>query len=67
MKGQDSVLRVGKKEGRVRMANDVHVLLLYFCDQIMANGVQEIWMRAGVGETTLYLPLHIMSERPGNE
>ena len=31
------------------------------------HGSKEIWVRAGKGETTRFIPLHLLSERLGNE
>ena len=42
---------------------DVMVLALYFNTDLKTNGLSELWMRAGVGDSTRYIPLHLIFER----
>ena len=42
---------------------DVMVLALNFNTDLKTNGLSELWMRAGVGESLRYIPLHLISER----
>ena len=42
---------------------DVMVLALYFYPDLKTNGLCELWMRAGLGDTTRYIPLHLIAER----
>ena len=43
---------------------DVMVLALYFNTDLKTNGLSELWMHAGVGDSTVrYIPLHLISER----
>lgn len=46
---------------------DVMVLALHYWDILKCHGLQELWMRAGVANTTRYVPLHILAERLGHE
>ena len=42
---------------------DVMVLVLYFNTDLKINGLSELWMRAGMGISTRYIPLHLIFER----
>ena len=42
---------------------DVMVLALYFNTDLKTNDLRELWMRAGVHDSTRYIPLHLISER----
>ena len=42
---------------------DVMVLTLYFNTGLKTNGLHELWMHAGVGDSTRYIPLHLIYER----
>ena len=42
---------------------DVIVALLYHMPVFLRKGLEELWVRAGVGETTRYVPLHTMYEK----
>ena len=42
---------------------DVMVLALYFNTDLKTNRLPELWMRAGVGDFTRYIPLHLIFER----
>jgi hypothetical protein len=58
------------QEGNERLVilspdNDVLAIFLYFCKELMELGVKEIWTRAGVGESTRYLPIHILASNIG--
>ena len=44
---------------------DVMVLALYFNTDLKTNGLSELWMYAGVGDSTKYIPLHLIFERKG--
>ena len=46
---------------------DVIVALLYHMPVFLQKGLKELWVRAGVGDTTRYMPLHILYERLGSE
>ena len=39
------------------------VLALYFNTDLKTNPLSELWMRAGVGDSTRYIPLHLIFER----
>ena len=42
---------------------DVMVLALYFNTDLKTNRLSKLWMRAGVGDSTRYIPLHLIFER----
>ena len=42
---------------------DVMVLALYFNTDLKTNSLSELWMRAGVDDSTRYIHLHLISER----
>ena len=42
---------------------DVIVALLYHMPVFLQKGLKELWVRAVVGDTTRYMPLHILNER----
>lgn len=42
---------------------DVMVLALHFNTDLKTNGLSELWMRAGVGDSTRYIPLHLITEK----
>ena len=42
---------------------DVMVLALYFNTDLKTNHLRELWMHAGVGDSTQCNPLHLISER----
>ena len=41
---------------------DVMVLALYFNTGLKTNGLSELWICAGVGDSTRYIPLQLISE-----
>ena len=45
---------------------DVLVLLLYYWNIFNRNGLKELWVRAGVGDTTRYLPVHTLADKIGS-
>ena len=46
---------------------DVFILMLYYWDELHSHGLDELWVKAGVGESTRFLPLHILVPRMGQE
>lgn len=44
---------------------DVMVLALHFWSILKGHGLKELWMRAGVGNTTRYIPLHCLGDKLG--
>jgi len=46
---------------------DVFVLLvyMYYWRELMTEGLEELWMKAGVGNSTRFIPIHILSLRIG--
>ena len=47
----------------VSVDTDVMVLALYFNTDLKTNDLSKLWMRAGVGDSTRYIPLHLIFER----
>lgn len=45
---------------------DVTVALLYHMPVFIQHGIEELWVRAGVGDTTRYLPLRKLFQRLGD-
>ena len=46
---------------------DVFVLLMHYWGILHSEGLKEFWVRAGVGDTTRYIPVHILAPRIGQE
>ena len=46
---------------------DVFVLLMLYWSELKENGLEELWMKAGVGDTTRHIPIHILSETIGKK
>ena len=46
---------------------DVVVLSLYYWFQLHECGLQELWQKAGVGNTTRYMPIHKLASSHGQE
>lgn len=46
---------------------DVIVALLYHCPVFIQNGLEQLWVRAGVGDTTRYVPLHTLHRCLGHD
>ena len=46
---------------------DVFILMLYYWDELHSHGLDELWVKADVGESTRFLPLHILVPRMGQE
>lgn len=42
---------------------DVAVFTIYFWHTLKIHGLQELWMRAGVGDSTRYIPLRVIAEK----
>ena len=45
---------------------DVIVSLLYHMPCFLQHGIEELWVRAGTGDTTRYVPLHTLYQRIGH-
>ena len=43
------------------------VLLIHYWDILHSEGLHELWIRAGVGNSTRYIPIHILAPRIGKE
>ena len=46
---------------------DVVVLGLHYWNLLKGHGLKELWIRAGVGNTTRYIPLYIITQTLGTE
>ena len=46
---------------------DVMVLGLHYWDYLKKCGLKELWMRAGIGNTTQYIPLHALAMKVGTD
>ena len=46
---------------------DVVVALLYHIPTFLQHGLEQLWVRAGVGDTSRYVPLHILFQRLGRQ
>ena len=42
---------------------DVFVLGLFYWKLLHSHGLDELWMRGGIGDTTRYIPLHTLGEK----
>lgn len=48
--------------------SDVTVLLLYYWETLLSNGIiNELWVKAGVANTSRFIPLHTLSTQIGVE
>ena len=46
---------------------DVIVTLLYHMKRFLNQGLKELWVRAGVGDTSRYIPIHVLHDRMGGD
>ena len=46
---------------------DVIVTLLYHMKRFLNQGLKELWVRAGVGDTSRYIPIHVLHDRMGED
>ena len=46
---------------------DVLITLLYHMPVLLLNGLEELWIKGGLGDTTRYIPLHTMYTKVGVE
>ncbi|CAH1791050.1 unnamed protein product, partial [Owenia fusiformis] len=42
---------------------DVFVMVLHYAEKLKDYGASEIWIRAGIGDSTRYLPMHTLALR----
>jgi len=62
------VIRTGIKRIVVLSSEtDVLVLLLHFSQIFKTHGMVELWMRAGVGDSIRYTPVHVLAGKQGRE
>ena len=56
-----------KSNNIVILSNDagVAVLILYYMEKFVREGLAKLWIRYGTGDHTRYLPIHIMYEKLG--
>jgi hypothetical protein len=59
-------VKQGKKHIIVLSSDtDVFILLMFYCSELNANGLEELWVKAGVGDSTRCIPIHILSKKIG--
>ena len=46
---------------------DVIVYLLYYWEMFCSAGLEELWVKVGVGHTKRFIPIHTLSEQHGKE
>ena len=53
----------------VILSNDTDVLVLglHYFHVLCHQGMKELWMRGGVGDSTRYIPLHTLAEKIGHD
>ena len=61
----DSVRSGLKRLAILSNDTDVFVIAMYFVECFKSNGLIELWFRAGTGETTRYIPLHVLASKLG--
>ena len=44
---------------------DVLALLLYYIHEFMSNGLSELWMKFGIGDSSRFIPLHFLAPQLG--
>ena len=44
---------------------DVSVIIMYYWDKLHSQGICELWMKAGISDSTRYIPIHSLSSRVG--
>ena len=44
---------------------DVFALLLYYIHEFMSNELSELWMKFGTGDTSRFIPLHLIVSQIG--
>ena len=54
-----------KKIVFVTADTDIMVLSLFHCQKLLSIGVNEIWLRTGVGDSTRVIPIHKLAENLG--
>lgn len=46
---------------------DVIVLHIYFWNMLHNQGLKELWVKAGLGDTTRYIPIHTLANKLGQD
>lgn len=46
---------------------DITVMMIYYWNQLHTYGLQELWVKAGVGDSTRLIPIHALVMRIGND
>ena len=41
--------------------------MLYYGDNLQSSGLNELWVKAGVGDSTRFTPIHVLAERIGKD
>ena len=47
--------------------SDVIILLLHFWPQYHDQGLRQLWVKAGIGDTTHHIPIHTLAVKIGND
>ena len=57
----------GGKKYIVVLSSDTYVLVLlvYYWRELNREGLAELWIKAGVGNSTSYIPIHILAKKTG--
>ena len=42
---------------------DVIILVLHFWETLHQKGLKELWVKGGVGDSTRYIPIHLLAEK----
>lgn len=44
---------------------DVFILLIFYWSKLNENGLEELWVKTGVADSTRYIPIHILAKKIG--
>jgi len=47
--------------------SDVMVLLMHYWSQLKISGLQELWIKTGVGDSTRFIPIHTLASTIGTD
>ena len=60
-----TVTEVCKKAIVLCNDTDVLALLLYYIHEFMSNGLSDLWMKFGIGDSSRFIPLHFLASQLG--
>lgn len=46
---------------------DVFILLMCYWSEMNAHGLEELWVKTGVADSTRYIPIHILARKIGRD